>query len=306
VKNIKFLIPVLIICLTIGYAAQNITLSITGDTYIASDLDDFDVYISDISLNYEQNIYILTSQTSFTASYPSLSGEDYFEVEVTNSSEHFDAMIDINCNNSIALFSYYPENGGDLPLTLSSRDSIKVGIDVIYIGEYEGLQGLSYTCNVEATPIERNALGEGEVPEAVDPWKIGNEITIDTETFNIIWTTEDTVTLLAKYTLGTDYRQNETENSVTFSNSNGWPNTPGPKDINIQNYAGNAKTYVNEYVNYLKEQTGDTSLTGNLLTLTELGTLGCTITPDYSWQSDLGCSSSIHNEWLTNHQNWWI
>ena len=34
--------------------------------------------------------------------------------------------------------------------------------------------------------------------------------------------------------------------------------------------------------------------------------MGCTITPDYSWQSDLGCSSSIHNEWLTNNQNWWI
>ena len=39
-KYVKFILPMLIIFLTIGYAAINVTLSISGDAYISSDLDD--------------------------------------------------------------------------------------------------------------------------------------------------------------------------------------------------------------------------------------------------------------------------
>ena len=134
---------------------------------------------------------------------------------------------------------------------------------------------------------------------------IGNEITIANETFNIISDNGDTITMLAQYNLNTNYKQSTTNNYVSFSNSYGWEYTPGPKEIDIQAYDGNAKTYVNEYVSYLKGETGDSTLTGTLITMTELKSLGCKINDDYSYVSSLTCANAGYRSWLVNGQYWW-
>lgn len=94
-------------------------------------------------------------------------------------------------------------------------------------------------------------------------------------------------------------------NGVVFSNSGGWEYTPGPKEIDIQTWSTDLKTYVNEYVSYLKEETGDTSISGDLITMTELGNLGCTISDDYSYNSDSTCANTSNASWLVNGQKWW-
>ena len=78
-------------------------------------------------------------------------------------------------------------------------------------------------------------------------------------------------------------------------------------DIDIQQYDGNVKTYINEYVNYLKTQIGDTNLSGTLITLAELKSLGCTINDDYSYAEtgNHSCENSNNRDWLIISQNIW-
>ena len=111
--------------------------------------------------------------------------------------------------------------------------------------------------------------------------------------------------MLAQYNLSTDYRQSTTVNKVAFSDGNGWDYTPGPKEIDIQTWSTYPKTYVNAYVEYLKTELGDDSVTGDLITLKELKTLGCRIQDDYTWTEDETCYSSPYKSWLINGQYWW-
>ena len=135
--------------------------------------------------------------------------------------------------------------------------------------------------------------------------KIGDEKTIAGEQFYVISVSDDTVTLLTKEGLNKNYRQSTSPATVGIANASGWTYTPGPKEIDIQATEGNAKTYINEYVNYLKEQTGDNTITGNLITASELKSLGCTINSDYSNGNSPGCQNSEYKSLLIKNYNWW-
>ena len=146
-------------------------------------------------------------------------------------------------------------------------------------------------------------------------YKIGEVVKIGSESFNVIKSDEDTVTMLAQYSLGSNYVQNpnatDTDYKMTFSNGSGWEYTPGPKEIDIQACDGNAKTYVNNYVTYLQGETGDTTLSGTLMTVADLKALGCTVNDDYTydWATENGtliCNNSPQASWLINGQTWWL
>ena len=111
--------------------------------------------------------------------------------------------------------------------------------------------------------------------------------------------------MLAQYNLSSNYRQSTTNNYLYFSNGKGWVNTPGPKEIDIYTWSSNPKTYISAYVEYLSEYTNDSTITGNLITISELKPLGCTINDKYVYTTGLTCSTSEHASWLVNNQNWW-
>jgi hypothetical protein len=107
--------------------------------------------------------------------------------------------------------------------------------------------------------------------------------------------------MLAEYNLGLDYRQSVVPNNVKFSETVEWEYEPGEQEIDIQTWSTNPKTYINAYVDYLKEELNDNSVTGDLITLKELKKLGCRIQEDYSYtEEDLYCEG-----WVGNHQSWW-
>jgi hypothetical protein len=114
--------------------------------------------------------------------------------------------------------------------------------------------------------------------------------------------------MLAQYNLGVNYKQITSNNYVAFSDNKGWEYNPGPKEINIQEWSTNPKKYVNSYVEYLKTELGDKSITGNLITLKELESLGCNIPSNYGYissASDKTCQNSLYKFWLINGQYWW-
>lgn len=165
-------------------------------------------------------------------------------------------------------------------------------------------KNLSFNIDITFNWIESDGTAQ------IIDYSIGQEITIGTEKFNVINTTKDSVIVLAQYNLDTNYRQSTTENLVSFSNTNGWEYTPGPIDIEINNYDGNAKTYINNYLTYLKSELNETNITGTLITLKEFEKLGCEIDENYTVNFELSlfggnCNDSPYLSWLYNSQKWW-
>ena len=111
--------------------------------------------------------------------------------------------------------------------------------------------------------------------------------------------------MLAQYTIGTDNKQSTTYNGVAFSDAAGWEYTPGPKEIDIQTWSTNPKTYVNAYVEYLKTELEDNTVTGDLISLKDLESLSCTVPSDYAWGSgSWDCYDSPYG-WIANGHWWW-
>jgi hypothetical protein len=157
-----------------------------------------------------------------------------------------------------------------------------------------------------ATKSSNSNVVKGVLKVDIDNISIGDEITINNEHFNVISQTKDTITMLAQYNLGTDYRQSTTANTLRFSESKGWEYYPGPKEIEISQYGGNADTYLKNYAAYLNNIVKDSNISSNLITMTTLKNLGCTITDNYSISSEtLSCTNSQHVLWLVNGQSWW-
>ena len=156
-----------------------------------------------------------------------------------------------------------------------------------------------------ATKSSNSNVVKGKMIIDVDNLSIGDEVRIENEMFNVISQNDDTVTMLAQYNLGTDYRQNSIINFVAFSDNYGWEYTPGPKEVDIQLYDGGAKTYINEYIKYLKSKVNDSNISGNLITLQELKSLGCSINEDYSMWYDSSCRNSDYIDWIISEECWW-
>ena len=140
----------------------------------------------------------------------------------------------------------------------------------------------------------------------ITKYKVGDEITIGTEKFNVINDNLTTVTMLAKYNLymGDSTTQSSEQVWSLFSEEYGWEYAPGPKEIDIQNFEGRAKLKVNKYLVYLKEKYNIDG-TGDLISVSELERLGCKIPENYSSQHGGNCKNSKHKDWLINNQHFW-
>ena len=306
--NIKKLIPIILLFIVVGLAIVTTTLGTEGTTPIASNPDDFNVYFSKALVNgvEDQNAIYDSTAINYTKTLINI-GENYtIEYDVTNASKQYDAAISVNCTAGDEYLSV--TNSFDTS-TLPARTTRTGTLVVKKTKSNSSINEKNYTitCELIAHAVEKDSLTETDIPTNLEgTYSIGEEITIGTEKFNIIKIEYSTVTMLAQYNLGTDYRQSEESNGVLFANNGGWAYSPGPKDIDIFLWSTNPKTYINEYVTFLQSETGDTTITGNLITLAELGTLGCTINEDYSYSDGLTCVKSSNASWLLNEQNWWI
>ena len=307
----KKTILLVVLLLAVGFAAITTTLFINGTTNIGTNKEDFEVYYSKAKVNGVEDNTVITDDTHivFTQEMKSV-GETYvLDYDVTNGSRNYDAALTMTCTESNEYLSVTNVFDTDTNLPATETRTGKLTIELIkgYVGETT--KEVTIECTISANAVERNALSEGTPADKVKTeYNVGDVVTIGTEGFHVIKDNEDTVTLFADYNLGTDYKQSTTANYVTFSNGSGWEYIRGPKEIDIQSYPGNAKTYVNNYVNYIKTEVNATEtdiLTGNLITVTELGELGCTIRADYSYVSGLTCANSANASWIVNGQGYW-
>jgi hypothetical protein len=294
--------------MVIGYATVSVSLSITGNANVISDLDDFNVYFSNVLVNESQDLRLVKSDKELVFNITLNDLGDVYKIsyDVTNGSKLFDASLSINCTNGNEYLGVLNEFDTSNLSALSTRTG-NLTLTKIQTNSEENQKHFTVTCTIVASPIGKETIGSGTVINPVKPieLEIGDVIGIDGEKFNIISQTDTTVTMLAQYNIGTDYRQSTTENWVVFSENGGWTYTPGPKEIDIQTYTTETKIYVNEYVSYLKNVTSENNISGNLITMNELKVLGCKINNNYSYTDDLTCVNSEYKDWLINDQFWW-
>ena len=159
-----------------------------------------------------------------------------------------------------------------------------------------------------ATKTDGANVFKGKMIVDVDNLSTGDEVHISGEKFNVVSQNDDTITLLTKYNLGTDYRQSTSENYVVFANNTGWEYSTGKNEIDISVWSSVVNTYINEYVDYISNELSDDSVTGDLMTLKQLSSLGCVIPTNYEYVADSNgrtCSNSEHIGWINNNQRWW-
>lgn len=307
-RKIKYIIPIVLLFIVIGYAIVATVLNFEGTTSIAANDEDFKVYFSKVLVNDTVNEKIVENSTTLNFENElKLPGDTYkIDYEVTNGSKNFDANITMNCTEGNEYISVVNTFNTVEPLNARKTRNGTLVIKKLKANSND-MFSHNITCTINATAIERDKMDNTDVPSSLlpYPYKIGKEVKIDTETFNIISETDTTVTLLAQYNLGANYRQTEEAHELSFSEVGGWENTPGPKDIDIYTWSTNPKKYVTEYVSYLQTYTKDPGITGDLISVRELGELDCTVSSDYSIQNGLTCENSKYSNWIINNQ-WWF
>ena len=199
----------------------------------------------------------------------------------------------------------------------STKLNLKITISNPYVSTYSNMfygiatkqnsiVTVNYTCSTAniIDQIINTKSPDSNVVKGSSSCYIGNEIIIAKEKFNVISQTNTTITMLAQYNLSTSYRQTTVENNLAFSTSNGWTYTPGPQEISLD-WTSNPRNYISNYVTYLKNQTGDSTISGDLISLTQLKELNCVISDDYRYNAIETCENSNHASWLINGQSYW-
>ena len=293
-----------------GVTAQSYSLDLSGwDTSNVTNMDSMFMAACGTSttVNLDLSGFDTSNVTNMHSMFDSAGLEaSSFILDVS----HFDTS---SVTDMSSMFDYTGSNSSDFitSITISNPNVLNYAymfnsvatkgdskITVNYTSETSDLVDLMI-----ATKTEGSNVVKGE-----RIYLVGEEISIADEVFNVISDNGDTVTMLAQYNLGTDYRQSTTANLVNFSASNGWEYISAPKEIDIQKYDGNVKTYVNEYVSYLSSVTGDDTLVGDLISLSQLENLGCSIPkpgiskPSFgiSYEDVNNCDESIHKSWILN------
>jgi len=310
-KKTKYLIGFLLLFMIVGFAAISVTLSIRGTTTVASTLDDFKVYFSNVLIDGEQDFSVVRNETElyFDILIEEVGDTHNIVYDVTNGSKYYDAQLSINCTTSNEYLNIV--NNIDTSTNLLSKETRQGTLSLTKIKTIasDTTQENIISCKLTATPVERNSIDNTTPAIPVDPYYIGREISIGEEKFNVISEQEDTITMLAKYSLNEFNKQSKEALWLEFSESNGWEYTPGPKEIDIETWSTSyVANYVNKYVLDLKNTINNDDITGSIITLEELKELGCIFPTDYGYNSDSNtrtCKNSIHKDWLINGQYWW-
>ena len=306
-KALKKEIFFILLFMVIGIAV--VTTNVVGNmsTTINNNPDDFLVYFSDVKVDGTQDLSLVRSEKElvFNGEFSAVGDKKVISYDVTNASKNYDAEILIDCTESTTYLNI--TNVFDMKNVLSARSSRTGTLTIELSTAVSEITTQDVTCTITANAVERDSQGSGDVGSpSENPYPVGKEIVIGTEKFNVISSNATTVTMLAQYNLGTNYRQSASENSVHFSGNSGWEYSPGPKEIDIQIWTTNPKVYIMEYVTYLKKETGDATLAGDLISVRKLGELGCNVPIDYSFKySQFSCKNSSYSDWLINGQTWW-
>ena len=300
-RKLKYIVGILLLFMVIGFATVTVTLGIAGNVNVISDVSDFKVYFSDVRINGVRDMTVVNSDKElvFAIDLAGLGATHVIEYDITNASSVFDASLSVNCTQGDDLLSI--TNIFDFSTNLLAKEtrSGSLILKKLKVNTNETDTNYSVTCSIDAVAVGRDV--EAEAGGIIGPLQslnlnVGDGVNIAGENFNIINISRDSVSMLAQYNLGTNYRQSSIANKVAFSDRYLWYSLSGTFDIDIQTMSTNPKLYVNEYVKFLRDELNFSQVSGDLISFDQLVDLGC---------NSSGCNDSIYSEWLHNGQGWW-
>lgn len=165
-RKVKYLIPVVILFLTIGFASVNSSLSMNGDTIVNSDIDDFNVYFSNVLVNGERDLSIVQSSTQldFSTILEDLGNTYVIEYEITNGSSAFDANVSINCSDSNEYLEVSNDFDSEEPIETKQSRVGTLTLKKIKVNAGEIINN-RVSCSILAEPIERNSTDSSDAPD---------------------------------------------------------------------------------------------------------------------------------------------
>ena len=331
------LVAVCVFTFTIAYAALNAVLTIQGSAQVSS--ADWDVHLANPRVtngSVTTTVPTLATGKSLTFSTTlNMPGDFYeFTIDVVNDGT-IDAMIDgitktPTLTEAQAKYLNYIieyQNGESINTKqlVAKNSFVRLKVRVEYRKDITAsdLPTTSETLNLAFTVnyVQSDGTASSVADNGVyDPYKIGNEKCFGSECFYIISSTEETVTMLAKYNLyvGGEYNSSWTaygeeatgkqnsnmlgyvrgqsirKGTTKFSNTNYWSSTVSSYPAYVYDSNSTLYSYVENYKTYLSTL-GVTPIEARLITYEELESLGCS-------GSDNSCSEAP--EWVYATTYW--
>ena len=295
---------VALLLMAVGFAAVTTTLLINGTSVLKKNTDDFKVYYSNAKVNGIEDSSVVVDDThlSFKTTLDTLGQTYVLDYDVTNSSKNYDSKLTMNCTGGNEWLTVV--NTFNTTDNLSATDTRSGKLTLTLAKSYTGNDlDVEIECTINANAVERNSMAAGTPAAPVQPksYKIGDEIQIADEKFNIIAIEDENLKVLAKKGLDSNYRQSDTPELMQFATEQSWE--PHNVDIDIFSTNGQIPVYVNGYLNYLKSETGLENLSGDLIKANQFISLGC----EYDeGKTTISCVSSEHLNWLNIDQNYWV
>lgn len=164
----RYGIIIIVLIMAIGFAAVSTTLYIIGETSVAGNPDDFEVYYSDAYVNGLQDLSVVTGKRSinFTATLTGVGDTYILDYDVTNGSRFFDADIEVSCkggNQYLKVENEFKTNE-DLEALQTRRGTLRL-TTLKTLAQDELIVDIN--CDIDAKSVERNSIADGKAAESV-------------------------------------------------------------------------------------------------------------------------------------------
>ncbi len=148
-----------ILLMSIGFASISTVLYLNGQTYIASNQADFDVYFSKAIENGVEKNDLIQDKThiSFTTELKGIDDTYVLEYEVTNASKNYDANLVMNCLGGNEYLRV--ENKFDTNEILPARTTRKGLLTLTVIKSVMEEKSISISCEIRGSAVERDLAG---------------------------------------------------------------------------------------------------------------------------------------------------
>ncbi len=163
-KNKKIIMVFAITLMAIGFASVSTVLYLNGQTFVASNEGDFDVYFSKAVENGTENASIIKDKThiEFTTELTGLNDKYVLDYDVTNGSKQYDANLVMSCigGNEYLRVSNKFDTTEILPARTTRSGVLTLTVIKVPLTE----MSVSISCEISGNAVERNEMG-GEIIE---------------------------------------------------------------------------------------------------------------------------------------------
>ncbi len=158
-KNKKMIMILAITLMAIGFASVSTVLYLNGQTFVASNTGDFDVYYSKAVENGTENATIIKDKTHivFTTELTGIDDKYVLDYEVTNGSKQYDANLVMNCTGGNEYLRVENKFNTTEILPARTTRSGRLTLTVIKVPLTE--MSVTISCEISGNAVERDAAG---------------------------------------------------------------------------------------------------------------------------------------------------